>query len=783
MTDTTAIPFPSLLETLEESLRAAVIQPNLKSDNKNAPFTPRRDNSYIDIEIAVNQFKLRWIYSDKSTYSLDPSYACGSHYALFVNNLSVTDIVDAEFLSLLRMHSHLRSDTTRQEPPHASFLSDIQYSLYVASLLKSTLRPELPKDMEAYIKHVAAEIDRHHGIVLRDTVSIDRFFTSALIHIPRTLAINMQLVVAESGYIHSVGYSVYARRAEKAEKFDLEQNLRQFLEARPSAKKLYFTPFAREYFEPYQGKSARISMKNGLDGVQFDLRKQHIGGQPVQDIIPDLERDFSADIYFASGKMDFDVEREASGADPSYSLFMLYDQRPVPTAEESYAKSISNYLILYAQYMLNGSQLISFEERKPAWPGPITLPHTLSASMLNIVSGTIRESTKKSLLVVDPFCGTGTSLIDAAVRFPNARIVGIDRNPAMPALVRDNLEFFALPRSRILEITAHIDRLVHGMPRRMAALAAGRGFKPFLPSTSPTLPKIMDYEKDFDRALEICGHEAFDSMGQIQDSRGGRSMQEVLEGGFNTNTCAFLNDSGSSLDSRLIFYLTWRSLVNGRNQIRQNPEHLFQIVLDEMQRFRSEINLLSLKDESFIGEAGAYSFYQGIFSPQSVVKRARMVELSESLSEDSRGSSGEELGRPGRITLISADSLDVLRQNVGKIDVLIGDPPYWFNTDSADIDMAQTFYAEFVKAAVTSLSGGGQMIIPVLQYSRNGRQVPFFQTRGALVRQVFAVAESLGRRIISVSHAIPGGVVKSSPPFYWNSTAVLSRKILWFTID
>ncbi|PZR81145.1 MAG: hypothetical protein DLM68_18390 [Hyphomicrobiales bacterium] len=42
------------------------------------------------------------------------------------------------------------------------------------------------------------------------------------------------------------------------------------------------------------------------------------------------------------------------------------------------------YLIVYAQSYLIHTQLNVYKERKPAWIASTTLPHTLSAALLNI---------------------------------------------------------------------------------------------------------------------------------------------------------------------------------------------------------------------------------------------------------------------------------------------------------------------------------------------------------------------------------------------------------------
>jgi hypothetical protein len=74
-------------------------------------------------------------------------------------------------------------------------------------------------------------------------------------------------------------------------------------------------------------------------------------------------------------------------------------------------------------------------------------------------------------------------------------------------------------------------------------------------------------------------------------------------------------------------------------------------------------------------------------------------------------------------------------------------------------------------------------MVTLPSFARNGRQIPFFQTREALVRQVLAEVEKQGRQAVSIVHTSGEAKELFSPPFFWQSTSALSRSVLWFTVD
>ncbi len=106
-------------------------------------------------------------------------------------------------------------------------------------------------------------------------------------------------------------------------------------------------------------------------------------------------------------------------------------------------------------------------------------------------------------------------------------------------------------------------------------------------------------------------------------------------------------------------------------------------------------------------------------------------------------------------TLVVEDSTEVLLSLVGKVDAIITDPPYEFNTSGLATGELQRLYSKFVRGAIGALKPGGQLLVSVPSYARNGKQVPYFQTQGALVRQIVQAAEAANRDLINIVRTVP----------------------------
>ncbi len=94
----------------------------------------------------------------------------------------------------------------------------------------------------------------------------------------------------------------------------------------------------------------------------------------------------------------------------------------------------------------------TFSERRPRkkpFFHPSAMPSKMARCMVNLAHG------KAEALVLDPFCGTGTSLIEAA--YIGCRAVGVDAQKRMIKGTRKNLRFFNItPEGLVLADARHL---------------------------------------------------------------------------------------------------------------------------------------------------------------------------------------------------------------------------------------------------------------------------------------------------------------------------------------
>lgn len=339
-----------------------------------------------------------------------------------------------------------------------------------------------------------------------------------------------------------------------------------------------------------------------------------------------------------------------------------------------------------------------FKESKPAWPGPVTLPHTLSAAMINVIrSRKLAEC--ESPLVIDPFCGTGTCLFDAAIRIPNARILGMDRNPASPVLVRDNLTFLSSSVAQLKDLSNLLTQFKSDASR--SEIQPVRRRRTADAGADEARSKIVS----FAQAIGGGGRTATGEHGGSQ-----RQTRDIFENGFSSEIINQLR--AGNLSENLIFYLTWRAMASVMNVGSLGDGNLLRAVLDQAGKFEAPLRRLwTLKASSSqpIGE-GPFSVTEGGWGKQSIIGDEAWRQLQELDSNQFARRESHEIGSRDNIVVTHVnDSVEALEKFHNDVDVIIGDPPYWFNTDSISPFDAQAFYGRFIDVAVRALRPGGKL--------------------------------------------------------------------------
>ena len=710
---------------------------------------------------------------------------------LFYKNLSVTNISLRELIALLNRHAS-RLDGSRLSG--LKFFSDDEYTNFLVNLFSSfcdVREDESSEALEKEVDRIVAAIFKSYKDIFYDTVIFDAYFTCVVVHVPRSLSINVLAVVSESGYVHSAGTALYIRNVNKVAQRDLRKTIRDFTDP-ISPKPVYLTPYADEYFAPYEEQNSATSIRNGLDGIRIQLRKHYIEGEALRTFLNRLHDPHS--VYVAPGLKNYREEREESHANPDWTIWLISDTRVTTTVDDGLTgRGRDHYLIVFAQYFNNANQFILFKERKPAWVAPITLPHTLSISMVNLALANLPTTSQRSPVILDPFCGTGTTLIDAALRIPRATVIGLDRQAMTPQLVRDNARFFSLTVRQIdsiwalfttirTEIHNYVEKTGTSSMRPIADVLNDLGaFR-----KSELLGKESTSTERFLNVLKLILVEivkARPAEGQIE-----RSLAEIVDKGFSSDLVRFLQDRQLEFEDKILFYVAWRAIVNGRYTFRHSVENIYRVLLAEFDDFVRELSDYKRQlGRRAIEQIGAFSIAYGRYSRESITSPRRMRELEKSVVEANPQVLVRQLNSratsKGIYVSTVDDSVDLLGRLKQSIDVIITDPPYGFNTNETDATGLRQLYGRLFSNSLAALRPGGQLIIALPAFSRIGRQIPFYQTKGAITRQVIAAAEGLKRHVIAQAQALPGRRYLFNPPFFWTSQTALARDVLWFTIS
>jgi hypothetical protein len=450
---------------------------------------------------------------------------------------------------------------------------------------------------------------------------------------------------------------------------------------------------------------------------------------------------------------------------------------------------------VYAQLYLNYAQPCLFKERKPAWIASTTLPHTLSAAMVNISRSYLRQENRENYpVVLDPFCGTGTTLIDSVLRFPKSIVIGLDRNLLMPSMVRDNFQFFTRDRDAI----ANMWQLLKSIRDEIDSTLSDRHV-----DTSSMISRALKGNgagRDLNRMRRIpkddfayCFQLLIEELRQILPSGEAVVSDLTVSGlssrGFSGALVTRLSDPAFPYEIKTIFYLLWRALLMNTFSIRtevRSPRALYEVIRAELDRSLKEYgDLEKLLERQIRFKHGAFDERVGKYSHECAtsIEYLRQIEMEQFLQVQEANLSVDYVTQQRKRVAVSQvkDSLIALRSFSKSVDIIVTDPPYGFNYDEGD--SLQTFYAELIPVLLQTLKHRGQLIMALPAFARNGKQIPYYQTRGSIVRQIISCAETSGRRLVRFADTLPGTKEAFLPPWYWGSDSTVERRIVHFIVE
>jgi tRNA G10 N-methylase Trm11 len=658
---------------------------------------------------------------------------------IFRKNLSVTNIQYAELFALIRANT---STTDGRPITNLQFSSVADFTNVVQELIDTFT------SKESYRKHYQFVVDTYLPIFEKRVVAIN-FRGSCALFFPPGLKLDLATVCAHSGYVYSCGKSIYIRRVGKATDTEFLAAIKRYVKDIPPRRKVFFTIYAREDFKKYDPEY-RESTSRGLDDLKIHLEKFYMNKVRLVTVVERIRQKFKAKLFipnpsnFSEAHKKFREEKKA--LDPTKTLWLLVDARIGDFNDSDRAEK---YYICYEQSFKNENQFQGFfDESKPAWTAPITIPHTLTSAMINIALPVEQMKIK----MVDPFVGTGTTWFEAS-KYPFISARGSDNAKSTHLLVGDNLKFFRLSISDLINLETTVAE--------------------FCEAIDPKTNLYGRRQEQKDSVLSDSNQERFKWVrSTFFDCFRDQKSEDIQTFELSENDIQKL--SSGELTNRFLFYLALRAFLKNigafyRSPFKDmvNPEEFWNRNVrpryaKELQHFYYQIQHLAyLKEraEKAIERHDSYLVIPGRYSLATTINFERFDKLDTAKTIRQR----------------NAEELD------GKYHLVITDPPYGFNTDE-DIEDLADLYKKFARTVLDSMTDNGQIIISLPEASHTGRRSPFFTHREIFIKQILATADDMKLELVVPARIIPNPKHLFGPPYYWEAERSLRRTILHFRV-
>jgi hypothetical protein len=427
---------------MSTSTTVSLLNSVLEVSANNAIVETKHGKFIFDAKKFRRNFIKFWLYSEDIGAIPQINSAFGSYVFLLQKNIAVTNLPLPEQVALIRSTVVTSELSSKAGHPKVDFFSTRQYRRYIESVFVWEEK-EFGSRLDAIAEstRLIKSFSEFFSDFLLNTIALSHYSTSFVIHVPRSIGINLEKLVAESGYIHSVGYQVYVSRSDRSDKTILIENLNRIRRLGGWEKPIFFAPYCHEFFIN-EAKFTAYSMENGLEDVKFSARKHYIGNTNLLDLVAEIGDTEG----FVTPKTDLYLKekRDLQGVVENSVSAFLFSDCGVEFSKTSRTLRMSDehYVLCYMQLLKSSNKLHLIKERKPGWTGPVTIPHTLSSAMINIAKHSAKLDIDRPL-IFDPFCGGATFLLDAAIRIPGARLVGVDRHPLFQIMNSDNFSILS----------------------------------------------------------------------------------------------------------------------------------------------------------------------------------------------------------------------------------------------------------------------------------------------------------------------------------------------------
>jgi tRNA G10 N-methylase Trm11 len=764
-----------------------------------------------------------------------------SFVIVFRKSTAVTNLQYAELLSLLPetlsspgreqslpiMHSarELREDLETLWASSVCHLPSFQQYCSLVNRTNSQMAPKSAEQKQAIklarndlITQISEIYTSSYKDQFENTVLLEPFSCSCCLGLPPFFILNLPKLVSQSGYIHSAGFAALVRNFTKADPQELINKLEEFhsvlvahyKKKNPTAKfsQIKFCVYSHESFDLHESQMEKLSLKDGMDRLKIFANKSFIGTLSIADLPIYIPRALGTDKYHVLADTLHHTDaisryrEKYAGKDEIPSTVFLFRDNSIGLEGMPGRES---FYICYAQTVMNGNPFQLFEEDKLGWLGPVTTPHSLASSMINIARRGLSKTNASPVTFWDPFCSSGTIPLEIS-RFDHpSKVIASDVMDVVNNAIADNLDIFCSTvdkrwddiESRRVDLdrgeekftlTVLISTLKGFLDQDLSKYSSHKAYNLPIGPGAPAL-EIMDWiwEKIHTRLRQFLTEDPSTSLengsqrfSEIQELRQFTPFQEHYFQIF---------FSGEMRDyywlHRFILYSIWKCACNNIDEFldASGKQKIFALFREEIKWCLERLGkLMSIRARSAsavdpkyldISDADKIVEYRGEFSAAvslDVTKIRPWWDVDVTLIAGERGN----LSRVGE-------------NYENYFDIIVTDPPYGFNVPAAGASSQLLFYREFVKTSLKAIKPGGQVIFCLPDQSHNGQAVPWYLRRPWVLREFFLqMSRMYGQRgrIILVSTTKPrhGGLL-FAPPYYWRSTKALTRSVLHLTIE
>jgi hypothetical protein len=181
-------------------------------------------------------------------------------YFIFRKHLGVTNTQYVELFSLIQSLSSISG--TKEISDCFLFRTADDLKTTLTETINSLLDEDESK-REQMIKGFAV----NYSDAFSRTAAIDLFYCSCAVFLPPGIDINLEKLCAQSGYVHSAGYSIYIRNIKKARKHDLIQSITSYLQTSGAQRPIPFVVYSHEDFDGYDD-GASDQIRRGIDSLK-----------------------------------------------------------------------------------------------------------------------------------------------------------------------------------------------------------------------------------------------------------------------------------------------------------------------------------------------------------------------------------------------------------------------------------------------------------------------------------------------------------------------------------